>query len=81
MIKVKVERGDILIIEFYDGDKDNDGQFEVHLDSSEFPNRLIIKESAGLSGNVKGLSNEILYEEKFGTLIEQEKEIDGNNNV
>lgn len=43
----------------------DDGEFQIHYDTTDHPNRIVVKESAGLPGSVKGGASEILYEEHF----------------
>lgn len=57
---------DVLRVQF-DG---TDGEFEIHFDSASQPNKIVVKESAGLPGNVKGGANEIVYEEDFSQPVE-----------
>lgn len=47
----------------------DDGSFEIHYDTKEHPNRIVVKETAGLPGSVKGGANEILYEEEFAPTV------------
>lgn len=58
---VKLEEGDMLKIKF----KGADGEFEVHFDSSQHPDSLVVKETAGLDGNVCGGKWRTLYVEQF----------------
>ena len=46
--------------------EDCDGEFEVHFDTYEHERSIIVKETAGLPGSVKGEADSILYEEFFG---------------
>lgn len=67
MAKIMVGYGEIVKIGFLNEDGiETDGGFEVHYNSKEHPDSLLIKESEGLSGSVKGKANEILYQEDFG---------------
>lgn len=71
MVTVTLALGEHLEVRF----KDNDGAFEVHYNSEVHPNALIVKETDGLAGNVKGGASEILYEERWdpnGHIIEGE---------
>jgi len=43
-----------------------DGFFEVHHDTPEHPMHLLIKETGGLPGSVKGGALDVLYDEYFG---------------
>jgi hypothetical protein len=66
-MQVVVPPGSVLTICFSDeAGQLVDGSFEVHHDSKEHPMTLLIQETAGLPGSVKGGANEILYEEFFG---------------
>lgn len=72
-MKVILKPGDTLIIEF----ADSDGQFQIDFDSTEFPNQVIVRETAGMPGNVvEGLG--ILHHEKFGEGVDdaQNGEVD-----
>jgi len=60
-MKVTIKPGESVDIEL----EGTDGEFSVHFDTKEHPQAVVVKESAGLEGNVKGGANEILYEEIF----------------
>lgn len=66
MAKILLKSGDYVAVGF----ADSDGGFEVHFDTANHPNAIILKETAGLPGNVKGGANEILYHEQFISLQE-----------
>lgn len=46
---------------------DSDGEFEVHYGTTQHPEALVIKETAGLPGSHIGEAFGILYREEFGT--------------
>ena len=62
-VKVVVPPGGCVTICF----EDTDGEFEVIFDTGDFPDQLLIRETAGLPGNIKGQADEILYHERFST--------------
>jgi hypothetical protein len=44
----------------------DDGEFQIHYDTEQHPNQIVVKETAGLPGSIKGQANELLYVEQFG---------------
>lgn len=42
-----------------------DGEFEIHFDSAELPQQLIVRETAGISGNRAGVANSTLYHDDW----------------
>ena len=62
---VTLKPKEALTIEFYECD----GQYEIHFDTLEHPQRIVVKETANLAGSVKGKGFETLYEEHFGLPI------------
>jgi len=63
-MKIELKPGDELKIGF----EDTDGLFSVHFDTKEEPNRIVVRESAGLPGNVNGVAYGYLYVEQFNAL-------------
>lgn len=59
---VTLKPGESLNVQFHE----TDGEFEVHFDTPQYPQALVVKETAGLPGSVKGGAEEILYHEAFG---------------
>ncbi len=59
---VTLNPGDVLQVQF----AETDGAFEIHFDSQQHPNAIIVKETDGLRGNILGEAATILYEERFG---------------
>jgi len=71
---IVVQPGDILKVQFANEEgSPQDGEFEVHFDSKKHPHSLIIKETAGLPGNVIGDARSILYEKFFEEVCSFEK--------
>lgn len=63
---INLQPGDKLIIGFADENgMPEDGQFEVHFDTKEYPESVAVKESGGLDANIVGKANAILYHEDF----------------
>lgn len=63
---IRLRPGEKLTIGFADDDHNpEDGEFEVHFDTVEHKDRIVVKETAHLPGSVKGGAGEILYEEHF----------------
>ncbi len=58
---ITLNPGEKLIVEFHE----SDGQFEIHFDSEEHKDAIVVKETAYLPGNVCGIGGETLYCEKF----------------
>lgn len=52
---------DKLVVRF----EGTDGEFEIHFDSSELPQQLVVRETAGLSGNRAGVANSTLYHDDW----------------
>lgn len=66
-MKIMIAPGETLKIGFLDENgRESDGEFEVHFDTKEHPNSLLIKETAGLPGSILGGAEAILYHEYFG---------------
>jgi hypothetical protein len=65
-MRVVLKQGESLIVCI----DDSDGEFEIHYNTPEHPDSLIVKETAGLPGSLKGEAFEILYDEKFGLGID-----------
>ena len=61
---ITLKPSEILTVEFFECD----GQFQIHFDTSRHPRRIIVKETANLSGSIRGGGGEVLYEEHFGKL-------------
>lgn len=61
MIKIVIPQKSAITVEF----EGVDGQFQIHFDSPQHPNEIMVAETAGLPGNIKG--NGTLYIERFGT--------------
>ena len=57
-MKIELKPGESIQIEF----EETDGQFTVEFNETS----IIVKESAGLDGSIKGGANEVLYQENFG---------------
>lgn len=65
-MKIMIAPGETLTIGLLDENGyEADGEFQVHFDTKEHPNSLIIKETAGLPGSVLGEACSILYHEHF----------------
>lgn len=62
MATIIMHPGDVLKIQFME----TDGEFEIHFDTDEHPNSLIVKETAGLPGSVMGAAESTLYHEQWG---------------
>lgn len=77
MPMIVLQPGDKLTIRFSDTTEriDCDGCFEVHFDSKEHPDALVIKETEGLPGSEVGAANAILYHEKFGTVDQPDEAV------
>ena len=60
--------GDSLQVQF----KDTDGEFQVHFDTKEHPQSIIVKETGGMPGNIIGKAQTTLYQEDFGSFDERE---------
>ena len=58
---IELQQGDVLTIQIHD----SDGEFEIHYNSERHPDSLLIKETGGMSGNIIGEANEIIYYENF----------------
>lgn len=67
---VVVAVGQALRIQF----EGTDGEFEIHFDSLQYPNSLVVKETAGISGTDIGEADEILYQERFGVPTDDDAE-------
>lgn len=63
---VTLNPGESLTVQFHE----SDGEFEIHFDTKAHPNALVVKETAGLAGSVKGAALEIMHHEEFGGLRE-----------
>lgn len=67
---VSIRPGMVVRVHVYDSDGshvyDGDGSFEVHYDTAEYPECLIVRESSGIPGSVLGGANEVFYCEYFG---------------
>ncbi len=61
MTTLTLTTGDALVIEF----AHTDGQFEIHFDSKEAPDQILIRETAGLDGNVVGKALQTMYKKVF----------------
>lgn len=53
---IELNEGDTLTVGFLDAD----GDVAVAFDTKDFPEQIVVKESGGLDGNVKGVANKIL---------------------
>lgn len=60
-MQVTLYPGESVQIEF----ANTDGQFEIHFDTSEHPNAIIVKETANLTPNRVGAGDAILYHDEF----------------
>lgn len=47
-----------------------DGEFEVHFDTQEHPQQVVVKETAGLPGSEVGVALAVLYCEDFSKVEE-----------
>lgn len=72
MSRIMMYPGETLLIGF----ADSDGEFAIHFDNASYPKQLVVRESDGLSGNVKGGANEILYHEDFGASADDDSEVE-----
>jgi hypothetical protein len=52
---------DKLVVRF----EGTDGEFEIHFDSAELPQQLIVRETAGIGGNRTGVANSTLYHDDW----------------
>jgi hypothetical protein len=51
---------------------ETDGEFQIHYDTKEHPGSLVVKETSGCEGSVKGDASAILYQDDF---ISEEEEL------
>lgn len=61
MIEISLAPGDGIKVTL----QGTDGEFQIHYDTPRYQRQLLIKECAGLPGNVCGAANAILYHEDF----------------
>ncbi len=61
MPTIVLSPGDVLKVQF----DESDGAFEVHFDTTEHPNSVVIKETGGFEGSICGAAEAILYHEDF----------------
>lgn len=69
MTQITLAPGESLSVVF----KDTDGEFEIHFDTPEYKEQIVVKEIAGLSGSEVGEANAILYHEIFLFSDEEEE--------
>lgn len=55
--------GEKVVIQFHE----SDGEFEIHFDTAGHPDAIVVKETGGFEGSVKGAALEIMHHEQFDT--------------
>ncbi len=70
MSKIVMYEGETLIIQF----ADMDGEFTIDFSSRTYPQQLVVRESDGIKGNVKGGAGEILYHGDWREVSDDEAE-------
>lgn len=74
MMKVTIGPGETLVIRFMDDDGlETDGEFKVFFDTKKYPNAIVVQETDGFDGSIKGVGGEILYHEEF--LVDTDPEV------
>lgn len=73
MATIVLSHGESVSVQF----EGTDGSFELHFDTTDHPNQIVVKETACLYGNVVGEGNSVLYQDdlslpakEMGTLID-----------
>jgi hypothetical protein len=66
MAIIELKPGESLTVKLFE----TDGEFEIHYDTKEHPNALVVKETAGLPGSIKGDADSILYHEDWSDCSE-----------
>lgn len=64
-MEIRLAPGDKLTVLLGTDSDQVDGEFEIHFDTEKYPNQLVIAETAGLPGNVKGEASSVLYCESW----------------
>jgi hypothetical protein len=61
MVNIVLNPGEAVSVSF----AETDGSFEIHFDTKEHPNAVVVKETGGMPGNVCGKAFEIMHHEQF----------------
>lgn len=62
MVAITLNNGESISIAFANAD----GEFQIHYDSAKYPQQLVVEETGGFAGNIKGGALEIMHHENFG---------------